>query len=139
MHSRPKSKNTIWEEPPQEGEPFNYDAVPSRFYFDVESIGNIEPDAVIQEGIKVLQVKLAEIIAQLSGGDSGTDGMDVGDNYMPQSPDMGMNGGGGGGGWNDQGYTTPYNSGGQTNPWGGQGSATPYGATPYGQPAANGW
>jgi hypothetical protein len=39
---RPKSKYAQWEEPTQEGEPFDYDAVPERFYFEIESIGNLE-------------------------------------------------------------------------------------------------
>jgi len=130
----PKSKYAAWEEPPQEGEAFNYDAVPTRFYFEVESVGNLEPDAVIQQGIKVLQQKLASVIQDLSEGDGIANGMNGGDAFAPRSPDAGLNGAG----WQDPGYTTPYGNGGQGSTWG-QGAATPYGATPYGQPAANGW
>lgn len=111
------------EDPPQADEPFDYDAVPSRFYFEVESIGNLEPDAIIQQGIKVLQQKLAAVIQELDedapnplngGFDGGYDG--------PRSPDVG----GGGQPWEQPGYTTPFgaSSGGG---WGGQGQATPYG------------
>lgn len=121
------------EDPPQEGEPFDYDAVPERFYFEVEGIGNLEPDAIIQQGIKVLQQKLAAVIHDLTedgtGGDGGYDG--------PRSPDMGM----GDQAWNqDQGYTTPFGNGaGQSQQWGNAGSSTPYGATPYGQNGAAAW
>ncbi|KAL8746101.1 MAG: hypothetical protein Q9190_001824 [Brigantiaea leucoxantha] len=63
----PKTKNAEWEEPQQDGEPFDYGAQPAKFYFDVESIGNLEPDAVVQQGIKVLQQKLAAVIQDISG------------------------------------------------------------------------
>ncbi|KAH8687626.1 DNA-directed RNA polymerase [Tricladium varicosporioides] len=127
----PKSKYADLEEPPQESEPFNFDAVPDRFYFEVESIGNLEPDAVVQQGIKVLQQKLAAVIQDLTEGD-GNGGMN--DNYdAPRSPDVNMNGGG----WQDPGYTTPF-GGGNQSAWG-QGATTPYGATPYGQNGSNGW
>ncbi|MCJ1400285.1 45 kDa subunit of RNA polymerase II [Xylographa trunciseda] len=129
----PKSKNAEWEEPPLEGAPFNYDAQPSEFYFDVESIGNLEPDAVIQQGIKVMQQKLAAVIQELTG-DEGRGG-EV--EYEPRSPGA-MNGGAAGdyGGGIEGGYTTPYGNGGNASAWGG-GGQTPYGATPYGQ--NNGW
>ncbi|KAA6414889.1 MAG: DNA-directed RNA polymerase II subunit C [Lasallia pustulata] len=128
----PKSKNSTWEEPPQEGEPFDYDAVPSGFYFEVESVGNLEPDSIIQQGIKVMQQKLAAVIQELTG-DEGRNGVngDGMDGYVPRSPD-GINGAADYA--MDQGYTTPYVNGGGASAWGG--GATPYGATPYGQ---NGW
>ncbi|KAI9804773.1 MAG: hypothetical protein M1825_001141 [Sarcosagium campestre] len=132
----PRGKNDDWEDPPQDGEPFNYDAVPSRFYFDVETVGSLEPDAIIQQGIKALQQKLAGIIAELTADDSGIDGGapagELNGYGGPRSPavngarDYDM----------DQGFTTPYGNGGAASAWGGAGGATPYGATPYGQ---NGW
>jgi len=132
----PKSKYAEWEEPPQEGEPFDYDAVPERFYFEVESAGNLEPDSIIQQGIKVLQQKLAAVIRDLTDGDAQTNGVNGGGFDAPRSPDMGMNGQG----WQDQGYTTPYGqNGGNAGTWGNTGAATPYGATPYGQNGQNGW
>jgi DNA-directed RNA polymerase II subunit RPB3 len=131
---RPKSKYAEWEEPPQEGEPFDYDAVPERFYFEVESIGNLEPDAIIQQGIKVLQQKLAAVIQDLTESDAQTNGINGGGYDAPRSPDIGMNGQP----WQEQGYTTPYGNGGNASAWG-AGAATPYGATPYGQNGTNGW
>ncbi|KAI5928044.1 DNA-directed RNA polymerase [Camillea tinctor] len=124
----PKSKYADWEEPPAEGEPFDFNAVPSRFYFEVEGAGNIEPDAIIQEGIKELQKKLAGLIHGLGEND----GMN-GDYDGPRSPDA-MDGGVG---WQDQGYTTPYGNAGNASAWGG-GAATAYGTTPYGN-SGGGW
>ena len=100
--------------------------MPERFYFDLESIGNLEPDAVVQQGIKVLQQKLAAVIQDLAG-DEGRNG-DGMNGYADglRSPE-GMNGGGGGGGEfaMDQGYTTPYvNNGGGASAWGGAGGTT---------------
>ncbi|KAI0407127.1 DNA-directed RNA polymerase [Xylaria palmicola] len=125
----PKSKYAEWEEPPAEGEQFDYDAVPSRFYFEVESAGNIEPDTIIQEGIKELQRKLAGLIHGLGENDDAN-----GDYEGPRSPD-GMDGGAP---WQDQGYTTPYAGAGNTSAWGG-GGATAYGTTPYGNSGSAGW
>lgn len=105
-------------------------AQPHTFYYDVESIGNLEPDAVVHQGIKVLQQKLAAVIQELTG-DVG--GGRPGDDYEPRSPTNGIDGGGAD--YNmEQGYTTPYGGGGGASAWGG--GATPYGATPYGN---SGW
>lgn len=121
----PLSRNAHREEPAQEGEPFDYDAEPHRFYFDVESSGTIEPDNIVQNGIRVMQQKLATIIRALQGEDENAG--DAG----PRSPDFG---GGGGDNWpQDQGYTTPYGGGGgNQSAWGGAGNSTPFGTTPYG-------
>ncbi|CAD6505025.1 BgTH12-00524 [Blumeria graminis f. sp. triticale] len=123
----PKSNYASWEEPPQEGEPFDYDAAPERFYFEVEGAGNLEPDQIIQQGIKVLQQKLASVIKDLTEGGDGPNAIGLNGYDAPRSPEN-MNGLG----WQDQGYTTPFGSGGQAGQWG-AGSTTPYGATPYGQ------
>ncbi|KAM0330555.1 hypothetical protein ACHAQA_003502 [Verticillium albo-atrum] len=128
----PKSKIADQEDPPQEGEPFEYDAQPGRFYFDVETVGSLDPDQIIQEGIKIMQEKLALMLHTLTGEAEG--GADGGDFDGPRSPDMNMEGQG----WNDQGYTTPYNGGNQTA-WGGGSATTPYNnATPYGASGQSG-
>ncbi|TGZ85639.1 insert subdomain of RNA polymerase alpha subunit [Ascodesmis nigricans] len=122
----PPSKFADWEDPPQEGEVFDYDAVPNTFYMDVESVGSMAPDEIMQQGIKYLQQKLMDVMKGLNGEDQMEDdgglrspGADGGDYQM----------GGMGGG---QGYETPF---------GGQDGRTPYGGgygatTPYG---TNGW
>jgi len=127
MH-RPPSKNSDWEEPSLDDAPFDYTAEPDSFYFDLESIGSLEPDVVVQQSIKVLQQKLAAVIQELTGDNDAGRG---GDDYEPRSPGMnGVDGGGTSYGVN-QGYTTPFQAPGGASAWGG--GATPYGATPYGQ------
>ncbi|KAK4122958.1 insert subdomain of RNA polymerase alpha subunit [Parathielavia appendiculata] len=119
----PPSEYAAWEEPPQEGEPFDYDAVPNRFYFNVESAGNLSPDTIVSEGIKVLQQKLAGLIHELA--DEGGNSMN-GDYNGPRSPEYGTGADGFGG------YTTPFGNAGNQSSWGGAGGTTPYGTTPYG-------
>jgi DNA-directed RNA polymerase II subunit RPB3 len=139
---RPPSTNANWEDPPAPNQAFDYTAAPSRFYFAIESIGSLEPDAIVQQGIKVLQQKLAGVIQDLQGDSGATNGDhdETGLNGLNGADSPGMNGGGGG--WGGDGYGTEYGGAGGTNgvssAWGGaaQGGATPYGATPYGQ---NGW
>ncbi|POS86388.1 hypothetical protein EPUL_001388 [Erysiphe pulchra] len=125
----PKSNYASWEEPPQEGEPFDYDMVPERFYFEVEGAGNLEPDQIVHQGIKVLQQKLASVIQDLTEGTSGTDPNDHGVYDGPRSPMTNINGTG----WQDQGYSIPFGNGGNTSQWGDIGGTTPYGNTMYGQ------
>ena len=120
--ARPKSKFASWEDPPIEGEPFNYDAVPSRFFMDIESVGSMPPDEIMQQGIKYQQEKLAAVIKTFR--EEGDDGV--------RSPgqDYAMGGMGGGG------YETPFGVGGamgdNRTPYGGSGGfgqATPYGGS----------
>lgn len=136
---RPRSKNAGWEEPPSSTITFDYAATPSKFYIEIESVGSLEPDAVVQQGIKVLQQKLALIIQGLegsssSGGGGGGGGDGAGPYDDPGAATPGIRADDTFGA--DGGFTTPFVSGGGAqSAWGG-GGATPYGATPYGQ---NGW
>jgi DNA-directed RNA polymerase II subunit RPB3 len=137
--SRPKSQYADWEDPPQEGEPFDYDALPSRYYFEVESAGSMEPDIIIQEGIKELQHKLAALLHGLGESDGTNNGPGGrGDYDGPRSPDAHMDGGDAGG-WQQDGYMTAYGGGGNQSAWGGGGERTPYGQTPYGNSGQGGW
>ena len=107
---------------------------------------------VVQQGIRVLQQKLAAVIQELvgstddqqyqtqrhqqlsnGGGTTGADGYDAYDPPAARTPD-GVGYGYGSGG----GYTTPYGAagGGSGSIWGG--GQTPYGAMPYGQ-GGNPW
>jgi len=130
---RPKSKYAQWEEPLQEGEQYDYTAVPGKFYFEVEGIGTLEPNEIIQGGIRVLQNKLAELIHSVSGKESGDGGDDFGG---PRSPDANM---GGGDPWQDNGFTTPFGNTGNQSTWGAS-ATTPYNTTtPYGQSGQSGW
>jgi DNA-directed RNA polymerase II subunit RPB3 len=116
----PESKFASWEEKPLEGEPFDYDAVPSRFYMDIESVGSIPPDEILQQAIKYLQEKLASVIKTFR--DTTEDDIDgFGDGVRsPGQDDFAMGGG-----------TTPFPGGGQTPYGGGYGGASSY--------KANGW
>lgn len=114
---RPKSRFASWEDPPLEGEPFNYDAQPQRFYMDIESVGSMPPDEIMQQGIKYLQEKLASVIKAFRE-DPVDDGV-----RSPGQADYAMGGMGGGPG----GYETPYGAGGAMGD-----ARTPYGA-------GNGW
>ncbi|OJJ47185.1 hypothetical protein ASPZODRAFT_132146 [Penicilliopsis zonata CBS 506.65] len=125
----PVSQNAAWEAAPAPDESFDYDAVPNKFYIDVESIGNLEPDTIIQQGIVVLQRKLATVISSLTetgeGDRNGMGGAEDEDMMGMRSPDAyeppeGIDGG-----------FTAYANGGQSA-WGAS-ATTPYGATPYGQ------
>lgn len=119
---------------------------PRRFYFDVETVGGLEPDACVQQGVKVMQQKLAYLLQDLSGRPEGAaqgDEMEVEDGYAPRSPDAGgfaagatSYGGGatgyGGAGVNGGGgFETSYQREGQGSVWGGGGGQTSYG-TPFG-------
>lgn len=62
----PKSRNCDYEEPPAENEKLDFNAKPSKFYMNVETTGQLRPDAVFEKGVEVLQQKLAEIVLALS-------------------------------------------------------------------------
>ncbi len=125
------SENARFEDPPQEGEAFDYDARPSRFYFNVEGSGMLEPDVIVQNGIKVLQQKLASVIHELNASDGGVADED---GHGARSPEVGA---ASGDPW--EGFTTPYGNGGNQSSWGGAGGTTPYDATsPYGN-SGQGW
>jgi len=127
----PVSKNGVLEDDPDD-KPFDYDAEPDRFYFNVETVGTIDAETCFQQGIRVLQQKIAGVINELTPSGAAN----AEEEYAPRSPDAVDQGLGAGGGF------TPYGGAasawGGTTPYGGGGGATQYGATtPYGQP--NGW
>lgn len=146
----PQSKNAKWEEKPQEGEPFDFDAVPTRFYFEVESVGALDPDAIIHNGIKVIQMKLAHILTDLTADDSsaiagntygGAEYDDVDMNGGAPGYDDGFGGAGAGGDFFARAGDAGGGFGVGATPFGGAagGGTTPYGATPYGQSGGSAW
>lgn len=62
----PRSQNCDFEDPPDETEAFDFNARPTKFYMDVETTGQLKPDAVFEKGVEVLQQKLAEIVLALN-------------------------------------------------------------------------
>ncbi|KAJ5899317.1 hypothetical protein N7495_004061 [Penicillium taxi] len=123
----PISENATWETAANPDDPFDYDAEPDRFYFDVESIGNLEPDMIIQQGILVLQRKLALVISELTGegGDRPAEEMMGAVDQDAYEPPEGIDG-----------NLTSYGNG-ASSAWGAS-AQTPYGATPYGQSSYGG-
>jgi DNA-directed RNA polymerase II subunit RPB3 len=92
---------------------------------NLESIGGMEPDVIFQQGIKVLQQKVAALIGELSPSGPAADG---GDGFDGGRTPAGM----------PQGGATPY-GGGAASAWGG--GMTPYGnggtRTQYGGAGSN--
>lgn len=62
----PNSKNCEYEDPPVEGESFDYNAQADTFYMNVETIGSIPVDQVVTRGIDTLQKKVASILLALT-------------------------------------------------------------------------
>lgn len=57
----PLSKNAPFEAAPEPDEPFDYNQQPSRFYFDVESVGSLPPRQIVESGLAGLVLKLQHI------------------------------------------------------------------------------
>lgn len=138
-------RNATWEsEDTAADAAFDPDATPGAFFFDVEGVGTLEPDQIVQEGIKVLQNKLAAIIQGLGGGAEQGQGQQVnGGGADDSAAATGAVGGAtpfaqeGGFDGNQTTYGG-YTTGGSTayGGGGGGGGATSYG-TPYGAPGQN--
>jgi len=75
-------------------EPFDYNAEPRKFYFEVEAIGQIPPNEIIYQGIKYLQEKLATVVRDLQERDD-------------QEDELGRGAMNGFGGWADDGLQSP--------------------------------
>lgn len=101
----------------------------------------MEPDQIVQGGIRALQQKIGALLKGLDPKKYG--GEEAGEFDGPRSPDMNMDGGGTTP-WQDGGYTTPYGGnmtsyGGNNTAYGGGnntaygGGSGAYGTTPYGQ------
>jgi len=127
------SDNAKEEEPPRENEAFDYNAIPKRFYFEVETVGSVSPQEVVlkvrvcsdrntytyslDQGLRELQAKLANLIlaVQSTSDMPSIEGADVPTQMGMQPP---------GSTWGAPAATSPNNpyaspSGGQTSTWGG--------------------
>ena len=58
----PLSTNAGFETAPDASEPFDYNAVPSTFYFNAESVGSIAVKDVIEKGLDILMDNLAGVV-----------------------------------------------------------------------------
>ena len=82
------TKNAEWESEETAADfTFNSDAQPSAFFFDLEATGVLEPDEIVQQGVNVLQTKLAEIIRGLDSSDQDMNGAMSPDGYEPAPAD----------------------------------------------------
>ncbi|KAF8625441.1 hypothetical protein AX15_005398 [Amanita polypyramis BW_CC] len=61
----PLSENAKEEEPQRDDEPFDFNAQPTKFYFEVETDGSLGPQEVVMKGLAELQAKLANLILGL--------------------------------------------------------------------------
>lgn len=117
----PVSDNGQFErEPAKDGsDGFEFNTKPSRFYLDVEAVGQLEPATIVNKGIDALILNLAGIknsLAQVvnAAGDGTGAGMDGGQDMMmsmDQSMGMGMGMGMGMNGQGRSGYDNSYYGG----------------------------
>ncbi|ORY40567.1 DNA-directed RNA polymerase [Leucosporidium creatinivorum] len=135
----PVSGNGQYErEPAKDGsDPFDFNAKPSRFYFDVESVGQLPPEEIVSKGIDSLILNLASISRSLLAlSDPDAAAAAEAEEAAAANPNAnaggGWNagGGGGGGGWDGGpgagggaygGYQPPAQGGGGYN-YGGAGA-----------------
>jgi DNA-directed RNA polymerase II subunit RPB3 len=129
MNSRPIDARNAEEDKGKEEEYTKMDAVPTQFYMTVETVGSLDAAECFQQGIRVLQQKVANIFEELTGATTQgayTNGNAGGnDEYVPQSP-----------GEMAGGYTA-YQGPGSQSAWGGAGYQTQYGTSP--QYNGGGW
>jgi len=161
----PLSANAQEEEPPRDNEPFDFNAQPRQFYFEVETDGSLGPQEVVMKGLAELQTKLANLILGLKsqpelGMITGTEPQSNG--HVAADTWGAGGGGGGGGGWGTGGgggwggassparggtatsawSTSPATSGGATSTWAGSAAASAgWGSPEQRSPEqrANGW
>lgn len=62
----PPSKNSEYEDPPAEGDTFDYKAKANTFYMNVETVGSVSIEQVVLRGIDTLQKKVASILLALT-------------------------------------------------------------------------
>ena len=58
----PLSHNAAFETPVDPNEPFDYNAVPSTFYYNAEAVGSIPVRQVVESGLDILVDNLANVI-----------------------------------------------------------------------------
>lgn len=120
-YERPAQKDSTTGE-----ELFDYNAKPSRFYFDVEAVGQLKPEDILQKGIDALMQNVALIPHGIS---------DLTNTHERAEPMILPGGGGGGGGYYDAPPPGAGGGGGRTPAYGSVGGAGA-GAT---NTAGDGW
>jgi len=95
----PLSDNAQEEDPPRDDEPFDFNAKPNKFYFEIETDGSLGPQEVVMKGLGELQTKLANLILGLKTQPELDQSVhDPQDSARPH-PSVPPSWGGGDGGW----------------------------------------
>lgn len=89
----PLSPNAAFEAPPDPAEPFDYNAVPSTFYFNAESVGSLPVRSVVEQGLDLLVEHLAGVILAVEKETGADDDENEGGGLIePNMNGMGTNG-----------------------------------------------
>ncbi|GAA5867034.1 hypothetical protein JCM3774_003762 [Rhodotorula dairenensis] len=57
----PISENGRFEKKPEDNDPFPFNEKPSRFYYDVEAVGQLKPEDIVLKGIDALILQLGQL------------------------------------------------------------------------------
>lgn len=98
----PLSHNANFEQPVDPSAPFDYNAVPSTFYFDIEASGSIPVRDAVTQGLDILATNLAKVIEGVeieTGGRDEDEEEEIGGLVEPTYGGGEGYGGGGGGGY----------------------------------------
>ncbi|KAK8854935.1 hypothetical protein IAR55_003674 [Kwoniella newhampshirensis] len=125
----PLSENARFETPPDPTQPFDFNAVPTTFYFNAESVNSIPVRSVVEQGLDLLVEGLAGVILAVQK-ETGVDEDEGDEEAALVEPDLGPNGMPGGPQLDGYGAPADYGGGGggRGGPaggqggWGGQGS-----------------
>ncbi|WVO14649.1 hypothetical protein L204_102286 [Cryptococcus depauperatus] len=85
----PLSSNALYETPPDPLLPFDYNAVPSTYYFTAESVGSIPVRSVVEQGLDILAEGLAGVILGVQK-ETGADQDDEQDEAGIVEPNLGQ-------------------------------------------------
>ncbi|WVW85832.1 hypothetical protein I302_107870 [Kwoniella bestiolae CBS 10118] len=119
----PLSSNAVFEPPLDPSLPFDYNAVPSTFYFTAESVNSIPVRSVVEQGLDLLIENLASVILAVQKETGVDEDEDENGDQGVTEPDFGeVNGYGNGAQVGDYGAGGYGANGGGGGQWGGQGS-----------------
>ncbi|GAA5930244.1 DNA-directed RNA polymerase II core subunit RPB3 [Sporobolomyces koalae] len=141
----PVSENGKYEKKPEENEAFEFNEKPSRFYYDVEAVGQLKPEEIVLKSFDALIVQLGQLRVGLL--ELANPGQNVGIDGNVLGGDASMMGLDGEGGFAQQHQyhqeggiiaPPPPPPGGGMNGYGGAGSYGQYGAPPPPPPQGQG-
>ncbi|KAJ4002057.1 insert subdomain of RNA polymerase alpha subunit [Lentinula boryana] len=143
----PLGENAREEEPLREDEPFDFNAKPTKFYFDVETDGSLGAQEVVMKGIAELQKKLASLVLALRRVRNGENEMDMptsGDQTFGDQPAAGSGEEAGWGSGPAGSWGNAPSGGGNGTGWGGGGTSGAWGSSPgnanaWSSPSNAGW